>query len=189
MGSQEVNTNMQTLLVFVLVAAVSCQEEEAPLAALSSSIPGSPGEDYPIYSSPPDTSFLCDGFIEGYYADPEAECQAFHICANFGSDDLTKYSFLCPNGTLFNQQYFICDWWFNVDCSQAENFYSLNEEVAAAATVAGAGGDGAASDDLTSYTSPESDAADLVAGVLPPEQGAGKVGRRGGKANKFNLRG
>ena len=75
---------------------------------------------------------------------------------------------------------------------QAENFYSLNEEVAAAAaaaTAAGAGGDGAASDDLTSYTSPESDAADLVAGVLPPEQGAGRVGRRGGKANKFNLRG
>ena len=28
-----------------------------------------------------------------------------------------RYSFLCPNGTLFNQQYFICDWWFNVDCS------------------------------------------------------------------------
>ena len=24
---------------------------------------------------------------------------------------------LCPNGTLYNQQYFICDWWFNVDCS------------------------------------------------------------------------
>merc|ERR1712095_76564 len=131
MGSQEVNTNMQTLLVLVLVAAVSCQEEEDPLAALSSSIPGSPGEDYPIYSSPPDTSFLCDGFIEGYYADPEAECQAFHICANFGSDDLTKYSFLCPNGTLFNQQYFICDWWFNVDCSLSESFYSLNEDIAA----------------------------------------------------------
>ena len=28
-----------------------------------------------------------------------------------------RYSFLCPNGTLFEQQYFICDWWFNVDCS------------------------------------------------------------------------
>ena len=56
--------------------------------------------------------------LQGYYADPEAECQAFHICANFGDANLVKYSFLCPNGTLFNQQYFICDWWFNVDCSQ-----------------------------------------------------------------------
>ena len=76
------------------------------------------GEDYPIYATPPETSFGCDGYIEGYYADPEAECQAFHICANFGDANLVKYSFLCPNGTLFNQQYFICDWWFNVDCSQ-----------------------------------------------------------------------
>ena len=119
-----------------LFATVSGQEETDPIDALSNSVPGSPGEDYPIYATPPETSFSCDGFIEGYYADPEAECQAFHICANFGSDDLTKYSFLCPNGTLFNQQYFICDWWFNVDCSQVESFYGLNEEVAAAAAAA-----------------------------------------------------
>ena len=72
----------------------------------------------------------------GYYADPEAECQQFHICAEDGHDGLLKYSFLCPNGTIFNQQYFICDWWFNVDCSLAEDFYSLNEEVAAAAAAA-----------------------------------------------------
>ena len=32
---------------------------------------------------------------------------------------------------MFNQQYFICDWWFNVDCSLAESFYSINEEIAA----------------------------------------------------------
>ena len=88
------------------------------------------GEDYPIFAFAPDTSFLCDGQIQGYYADPEADCQSFHICANLGDGGLTKYSFLCPNGTLFNQQYFICDWWFNVDCSLAESFYSLNEEIA-----------------------------------------------------------
>merc|ERR1712173_258835 len=201
MGSQDLGTVMNTLVALVLVAAVSCQEEEDPLAALSSSIPGSPGEDYPIYSSPPDTSFLCDGFIEGYYADPEAECQAFHICANFGSDDLTKYSFLCPNGTLFNQQYFICDWWFNVDCSQAEDFYSLNEDVAAAAaaaTAAGAG-DGEATNDMATYSLPADGAdaaspAQLVTGVLPPPaQVPSRVGRKGGrragKGKKFSLRG
>merc|ERR1712058_106817 len=81
----------------------------------------------------PETSFFCDGQVDGgYYGDPEAECQAFHICASDGNGGLTKYSFLCPNGTLFNQQYFICDWWFNADCSLAEDFYSLNEDVAAA---------------------------------------------------------
>ena len=55
-----------------------------------------------------------------YYADTDADCQSFHICAPDGSNSLLKYSFLCPNGTLFNQQYFICDWWFNVDCSQVQ---------------------------------------------------------------------
>ena len=42
--------------------------------------------------------------VEGYYADPEADCQAFHICASDGHSGLTKYSFLCPNGTIFKQQ-------------------------------------------------------------------------------------
>ena len=54
---------------------------------------------------------------------------AFHICASDGTGGLTKYSFLCPNGTLFNQQYFVCDWWFNVDCDRTELFYSLNDEL------------------------------------------------------------
>jgi len=100
--------------------------------SLEETIPGVPGDDYPIFAEVPETSFLCDGQADGgYYADPEAECQAFHICANDGNGGLTKYSFLCPNGTLFQQQYFVCDWWFNVDCSLAVQFYSLNEEIAA----------------------------------------------------------
>ena len=100
--------------------------------ALGEAIPGEPGEDYPIYSEVPETSFTCDGQVEGgYYSDPEAECQAFHICGGGAAGSLIKYSFLCPNGSLFNQEYFVCDWWFNVDCSQAENFYFLNDEIAA----------------------------------------------------------
>ena len=76
--------------------------------------------------------FVCDGQVDGgYYADPEEECQAFHICTADGAGGLAKYSFLCPNGTLFNQNYFICDWWFNFDCSTAEDLYSLNDEIAA----------------------------------------------------------
>ena len=91
-----------------------------------------PGDDYPIFAEVPETSFLCDGQADGgYYADPEAQCQAFHICANDGQGGRTKFSFLCPNGTLFQQQYFVCDWWFNVDCSLAESFYGLNDQIAA----------------------------------------------------------
>ena len=92
------------------------------LAALAANIPGVPGEDYPIYAEVPESGFACDGQVDGgYYADPEAECQAFHICTADGAGGLAKYSFLCPNGTLFNQNYFICDWWFNVDCSQVDS--------------------------------------------------------------------
>merc|ERR1719244_2019565 len=66
--------------------------------SLEETIPGVPGDDYPIFAEVPDTSFLCDGQVDGgYYADPEAECQAFHICAADGIGGLPKYSFLCPN--------------------------------------------------------------------------------------------
>jgi len=126
----------ESLALYGAPGGSSAAEEE--LRALSEAIPGQPGEDYPVYAVPPETSFSCDGYIEGYYADPEADCQTFHICANDGIGGLLKYTFLCPNGTLFNQQYFICDWWFNTDCSQAEDYYYLNEEVAAAAAAASA---------------------------------------------------
>ncbi|KAG7160706.1 eggshell protein 2A-like [Homarus americanus] len=100
-----------------------------PIADLADVIPGGgvPGQDYPILAFVPNTGFSCDGQIPGYYADtaPEAGCQVFHICQQGGRID----SFLCPNGTIFNQQYFVCDWWFNFDCSTAEQFYGLNAEI------------------------------------------------------------
>merc|ERR1711892_1540389 len=115
---------------------------------LEVNIPGVPGEDYPIYAEVPDTGFTCDGLVEGgYYADPAAECQAFHICANDGAGGLITYSVLCPNGTIFNQEVFVCDWWFNSDCSEAEGLYGLNDENAAEAAAnspAGGGGGGGA---------------------------------------------
>jgi len=69
--------------------------------------------------------------VAGYYADPASQCQAFHVCLPDGLGGLATQSFLCPNGTIFNQEYFICDWWFNFDCSQAQGLYSRNDEVAA----------------------------------------------------------
>lgn len=47
------------------------------------------------------------------------------MCQRKGEID----SFLCPNGTLFHQEYFICDLWFNVDCGRAEDFYHLNNDI------------------------------------------------------------
>merc|ERR1719245_468960 len=140
------------------------------LDMLLQSIPGVPGEDYPIYAEVPETAFACDGQVDGgYYADPEAECQAFHICTADRAGGLAKYSFLCPNGTLFNQNYFICDWWFNFDCATAEDLYSLNDEYAAERSAL----DGAASDAQESYAAPEA-AADT--GYAAPAEYSGAEG-------------
>ncbi|KAK7085962.1 hypothetical protein SK128_013562, partial [Halocaridina rubra] len=90
-------------------------------------IPGRAGRDYPILSYIPLTSFGCDLVADypGYYADMEAGCQVFHICHRNGRQD----SFLCPNGTIFNQKYFVCDWWYNFQCEDAPFFYPVNAAI------------------------------------------------------------
>merc|ERR1719385_120409 len=140
-------------------ADAAASDADAALAMLQGNIPGVPGEDYPIYAEVPETGFTCDGQVDGgYYADPEAECQAFHVCTADGLGGLAKYSFLCPNGTIFNQEYFICDWWFNFDCSSAEGLYSLNEDIAAEREAVSAsqanGNSGSGSNNSPSYSSP-----------------------------------
>ncbi|CAG0882075.1 unnamed protein product [Darwinula stevensoni] len=50
---------------------------------------------------------------------------AFHLCHNDGRMD----SFLCPNGTVFNQRLFVCDWWFGVDCPKSSDYYERNRDV------------------------------------------------------------
>ena len=62
------------LSLTILVVSVSGQDEDA-LAGLAVNIPGLPGQDYPIFAFPPETSFLCDNQIQGYYGDPEADCK------------------------------------------------------------------------------------------------------------------
>lgn len=50
--------------------------------------------------------------------------KVFWICQKNKGD-----AFLCPNGTLFNQQVFVCDWWFNVDCGASTEYYSRNQYI------------------------------------------------------------
>ncbi|GFS85321.1 chitin-binding type-2 domain-containing protein [Nephila pilipes] len=93
---------------------------------LEDSIPGTPGVDYPNYSTIPETGFDCKQHPDpGYYGDVEAQCQVFHICQADGRHD----SFLCPLGTIFNQQYFVCVWWFNYDCADTTMYYNLNADL------------------------------------------------------------
>lgn len=149
---------------------------------LLESVPGTPGEDYPILAEVPETGFVCDGQVEGgYYGDTETECQAFHVCTADGQGGLSKYSFLCPNGTIFNQGYFICDWWFNFDCAETEGLYSLNDEVAAereAATASQSQPQAAASNNDNNYAAP---------GEAPLDSyGGSRQGRQGRRNGRFN---
>merc|ERR1712001_479453 len=133
-------------------ADASASDADAALAMLQGSIPGVPGEDYPIYAEVPESGFACEGQVDGgYYADPEAECQAFHICTADGAGGLAKNSFLCPT---------------------AEELYSLNDEIAAER-------DALASDGLGTYGGqPEYGAPAEYSGDAPVYEGA-QPSRRG----------
>ena len=84
------------------------------------------------------------------------------------------YSFLCPNGTIFNQEYFICDWWFNVDCAESAAIAEAkNSELAATREAASA--EAAASDVVDAYAAPEG-------GYLAPEAADSGSGLEGYQA-------
>ncbi|XP_071051097.1 probable cyclin-dependent serine/threonine-protein kinase DDB_G0292550 [Onthophagus taurus] len=86
-------------------------------------VQGRPGIDFPVFARIPRTGFSCKQVPSGYYADLETDCQVFHIC-NEGS----KISFLCPNGTIFQQSDLICEWWFKVNCTNSPNLYEESAE-------------------------------------------------------------
>ncbi|KAB0804730.1 hypothetical protein PPYR_01700 [Photinus pyralis] len=68
-------------------------------------------------------TFDCSNRAVGFYADPEYDCQIFHMCNGDGK----RIPHVCANETSFNQEFRICDWEYNFDCSQAEKWYYLNE--------------------------------------------------------------
>ena len=55
--------------------------------------------------------------IRRLYADEEAFCQMYHMCVSSTNGEFKKFSFLCPNGTIFDQDKLACNRWFDVDCS------------------------------------------------------------------------
>ncbi|XP_045119678.1 uncharacterized protein LOC123509454 [Portunus trituberculatus] len=87
-------------------------------------IKGAAGVDFPALTSLPRTSFRCEGRELGYYADLETRCQVFHVCEPGNA----QHDFLCPKGTIFNQKYIVCDWWYNVDCPRSPEFFDINQD-------------------------------------------------------------
>ncbi|XP_003701171.2 uncharacterized protein LOC100875735 [Megachile rotundata] len=72
----------------------------------------------------PETSFTCRNKIVGsYYADPETDCQVFHVCVSV-SGTVQDYKFLCPNDTAFDQESQTCADWYDVDCEAATLYYA-----------------------------------------------------------------
>lgn len=67
------------------------------------------------------SEFSCEGRVTGYYADVENGCRTYHYCT--GSN---RYTYECPNNTLFQQRIFICNHWYLVDCEGSERFYDAN---------------------------------------------------------------
>lgn len=68
------------------------------------------------------TNFSCEARPSGYYADVDTGCELYHMCDESGR----KFTYACPNTTLFQQRMLVCDHWFMVNCSKAENDYSAN---------------------------------------------------------------
>lgn len=62
--------------------------------------------------------FDCSDKAVGFYADQEYNCQIFHMCNEEGR----RVPHVCANETSFNQEFRICDWEYNFDCSEAHKW-------------------------------------------------------------------
>ena len=49
----------------------------------------------------------------------------FHVC----EEGKRQSSFLCPRGTIFNQEHRVCDWWYNVKCEDSSEYFDLNLDI------------------------------------------------------------
>ncbi|XP_068231361.1 GATA zinc finger domain-containing protein 14-like isoform X2 [Palaemon carinicauda] len=79
------------------------------------------------------TSFSCVERPYGYYADQENFCRVFHICNPYlfsdGEVQTYQYSFMCGEGTVFDQNELTCKKEYDATpCQEAANFYFRNEQ-------------------------------------------------------------
>ncbi|XP_016999146.2 uncharacterized protein [Drosophila takahashii] len=126
------------MIAFLLATTLCCGSGLAQAQLLDEDDDLAFGRPWPTYSlqNMPKTQFTChDKILGGYYADPETQCQMFHVCvklpgvgllhrrANPFVPQVQDYRFLCPNTTAFDQELQICANWLDVDCDKATSFY------------------------------------------------------------------
>ncbi|CAB3366180.1 Hypothetical predicted protein [Cloeon dipterum] len=102
------------MTVLFVVHAAEAQNDQPALTT-----PKKQSEEIPV------TSFSCKGRVPGYYADLDTGCQVYHMCAAGGQ----KFSYRCPEHTLFQQRMMVCDHWFMVDCKNSHLYYAANERI------------------------------------------------------------
>jgi len=126
--------NMKIAVLVLAVASCSSslrqkrQEDDGPTQDPISASLGLSSGSRDIRENLVDT-FTCDGLGYGYYADVDNDCQMFHICYPVtypdGQEEMFKWSFLCPNQTIFDQSTLVCT--FPLDalpCEDAPSFYT-----------------------------------------------------------------
>jgi len=81
-------------------------------------------------------NFSCKNRRYGYYADQDNDCQLFHVCVVlkqifpdiFTDEDTIKFSFICPNLTVFTQDAMVCAWPRDaVPCKDSHLLYHMNQ--------------------------------------------------------------
>lgn len=87
-----------------------------------------------VLLEPYDDSFSCEERTYGYYGDVNNNCQVFHICLPITDTDgsrilrYNKYSFVCGNGTVFDQEALVCNYPENaLPCEDSNQLYGLVE--------------------------------------------------------------
>merc|ERR1712142_380587 len=124
-NTKMLNSRVSVLLASLVAFAVAFlvvraqEENESGLTAGADS----------ILLAPYDDSFDCTDRQYGYYGDTANNCQVFHICYPYENaeglvEETAKWSFICPNQTLWSQEFLVCDHESNVDCSLTESFYN-----------------------------------------------------------------
>lgn len=141
-GSQQVSQQPQAIEQVSLFKQQVEEQQVSQQAAdaeptVYGSVKGTPGVDFPAYSSIPNTKFSCQAvpYDPGMYADESTGCQVYHLCFQG-----RRESFLCGIGTVFNQAILACDFWHSVDCLRSSSYYSLNSDFGKSSSEPAAGG-------------------------------------------------
>merc|ERR1711953_306503 len=124
-----------SLLPLLLLNSVIAQDYEYEYEEDPNAIEGLTASAADLLDKPYDDGFNCDqqdaGY--GYYADTLNDCKVFHICNpvynnDGGLDRMDKYSFVCGEGTVFDQQTLTCN--FPEDafpCQESPSLYGQVE--------------------------------------------------------------